>query len=61
MRKKLFYTDFGNYLDLINGVKEDDISRSNHEHQRRCQDKQMHDSWLNVLGALAKFLSSFSK
>ena len=61
MRKKLFYTDFGNYLDLMNGVKEDDISRSNHEHQRRYQDKQMHDSWLNVLGALAKFLSSFSK
>jgi hypothetical protein len=61
MKNKLFFTKFGDYLESLNGVSEEDIARSNYEHQRRCRDKQMHDSWLNVLGSLAKFLSSFSK
>lgn len=61
MKNKLFFTKFGDYLESLNGVSEEDIARSNYEHQLRYRDKQMHDSWLNVLGSLAKFLSSFSK
>jgi len=61
MKNKLFYSKFGDYLDSVAGVSQEDIDRSNYEHQRRYRDNQMHNSWLNVLGSLAKFLSSFSK
>jgi len=61
MKNELFFSKFGDYLKSLNGESEEDIARSNYEHQCRYREKQMHDSWLNVLGSLAKFLSSFSK
>lgn len=68
MRKKLFFTDFGDYLDLTNGKSWNEIQRENdaHHYRRRqseleFREKQMHSSKLQLFGELINFLISLRK